>query len=524
VSTDRSFWGYFAANHAEIGRLTLEHCAMVGAAMALGVLVGVPLGILLTRKRRLAPLILGTTTTLQTIPSVALLGLLMLLPVVGGIGIRPAITALFLYSLLAIVENTFAGIEQVHRPTVDAGRGMGMTDAQILTFIELPQALPIIVAGVRISAVVCVATATVASYIGAGGLGDLIFRGVGRANNAMVAWGALPAIALSLIVHKALSAFEARLKEGPAGDYRRVLKWIGTLSAAALLGFGLWAAGLGGTDTVVIGSKPFTESELVGEMVAQLAEASGAQVERKFYMGGTVCFESVKGGTMDAYVEYTGTGLMSHLGLPAMTESARVYAKVKREYAQRWDLDWLAPLGFNNTYAMAMRRDEAERRGIAKLSDLRGRKLRCGFDEVFADRPDGYKGMLARGLSFCASVKQMNSGLMYQAVAKRETDVIDAYATDGRIVSLDLKILEDDLGFFPPYDAAVLVGPKLFRKAPGLREKLEELAGSIDDSEMARLNAEVDSKKRRAAEVAREFLTGKGLLQRAAQTGGPESP
>lgn len=505
------FWAYGAANKAEILRLTFEHCAMVGAAMALGVLAGVPLGILLTRKKKLAPVILGTATTLQTIPSVALLGLLMLLPVIGGIGIKPAIAALFLYSLLAIVENTYAGIEQVHRPTIDAGRGMGMTDAQILGFIELPQALPIIVAGIRISAVVCVATATIASYIGAGGLGDLIFRGVGRANNAMVAWGALPAIALSLAVHQCLSLFERRLKSGSSADLKRLLAGAGGAAALALALFGVWAAGLGGSKTVVIGSKPFTESELMGEIVAQLAEAAGAEVERKFYVGGTVCFESLKTGAMDAYVEYTGTGLMSHLGRPAMTGSSRVYATVKREYAKRWDIDWLQPLGFNNTYAIAMRKDAAKRLGISKLSDLRGRKLRCGFDEVFVDRPDGYKGMRAKGLAFCGDTKQMNSGLMYAALQEGKVDAISAYATDGRIVTLDLLTLEDDLGFFPPYDAAVLAGPKLFKKVPGLAAKLDALAGSVDDAEMARLNAEVDAKKRPAAEVAREFLASRGL-------------
>ena len=518
------FWAYFAANKAEIARLSFEHCAMVGAAMALGVLVGVPLGILLTRKKKLAPLILGTATTLQTIPSVALLGLLMLLPVIGGIGVKPAITALFLYSLLAIIENTYAGIGQAHAPTIDAGRGMGMTDGQILYFIELPQALPIIVAGIRISAVVCVATATIASYIGAGGLGDLIFRGVGRANNAMVAWGALPAIALSLAVHQALSALERGLKSGSAANLKRLFFGIGGAAALALALFGAWAAGLGASHTVVIGSKPFTESELLGEMIAQLAEAAGARVERKFYMGGSVCFDSVKNGLMDAYVEYTGTGLVAHLKEPAQTGSARVYAKVKREYRRRWGLDLLSPLGFNNTYAIAMRRSDAQARGLRSLSGLKGRGLRCGFDLEFADRPDGYPGLLRRYGEFCRETKQMNPGLLYAALANGELDAISAYATDGRIRTLDLVVLEDDRNFFPPYDAAVLAGPKLFRKAPGLAEKLESLAGSIDDAEMARLNAEVDSKKRRAAEVAREFLTGKGLLQGAAKTGGPESP
>ncbi len=507
-----TFVSYFTGNQGEILKLTLEHCGMVGAAMTLGILVGVPLGILLTRKKHLAPLILGVTTTLQTIPSVALLAILMLLPLIGGIGVKPAITALFLYSLLAIVENTYAGIEQVHRPTVEAGRGMGMTDTQILTFIEIPQALPIIVAGVRISAVVCVATATIASYIGAGGLGDLIFRGVGRANNAMVAWGAIPAIGMSLTVHTALTLFERRLQSRTAPNFKKIAILCGIGAALAISLFLFWTLDLTGGKKVIVGSKPFTESELLGEMVAQLAEASGATVERKFYMGGNVCFDSVKSGAMDAYVEYTGTGLVAHLKQPALTGSARVYDKVKRAYKKRWDLNLLTPLGFNNTYAIAMQRGEAEKHKLSSISNLKGRGLRCGFDLEFADRPDGYPGLVKKYGEFCKDVKQMNPGLLYQALANGELDTISAYATDGRIQTLDLVVMKDDLEFFPPYDAAVLTGPDLFAKVPGLQEKLEALAGEITDREMTRLNAEVDSKKRPAAEVAREFLTSLDLL------------
>ncbi|PCI38592.1 MAG: glycine/betaine ABC transporter substrate-binding protein [Elusimicrobia bacterium] len=497
-----SFFSYFTANRAEILKLTLEHCGMVSVAMSLGVLVGVPLGILLTRKKHLAPIILGATTTLQTIPSVALLALLMLLPLIGGIGFKPAITALFLYSLLAIVENTYAGIEQVHQPTVEAGRGMGMTDTQILTFIEIPQALPIIVAGVRISAVVCVATATIASYIGAGGLGDLIFRGVGRANNAMVAWGALPAIALSLMVHTGLTQFERRLQSKTAPNFKRIAVFFGIGTVLAFAVFGFLSPKLNAGKTIVIGSKPFTESEILGEMVAQLAESTGARVERKFYMGGNVCFESVKSGDMDAYIEYTGTGLVAHLKQPALTGSARVYEKVKHAYKERWDLNLLTPLGFNNTYAIAMRSTDA----VKTISQLKGRGLRCGFDLEFADRPDGYPGLVKTYGEFCGEVKQMNSGLLYQALANGELDAISAYATDGRIRTLDLAVLDDDREFFPPYDAAVLAGPNLFLKAPGLEARLNALAGKISDADMTRMNAEVDSKKRAPKDVVREFL------------------
>ena len=192
----------------EIAALSAQHAGMVSAAVGLGIVVGVPLGVAMTRQKRLVPLVQGLTATLQTVPSMALLGLLLLAPAVGGLGARPAITALFLYSLMAIVENTYVGIRQVDAATVLAGRGLGMTDAQLLRWIELPQALPVIVSGIRIATVASVGTATIASYIGAGGLGDLIFRGVSRGDSATVLAGAIPAIAMSLAAHVLLGGTE----------------------------------------------------------------------------------------------------------------------------------------------------------------------------------------------------------------------------------------------------------------------------------------------------------------------------
>jgi len=202
---------YFLENRAEILRLSGEHLALAAAALALALLAGVPLGAGLTRRRRWAPWVLGAAATIQTVPSVALLALLLLAPVVGGVGARPAIAALFLYALMTVVESVYAGITAVDPALVDAGRGLGMTEWQILRHVELPQASPVLVSGLRMSAVLCLGTATAASYIGAGGLGDLIFRGVGRGNALMVAWGAIPATLMAVGAHLALLRLERRL-------------------------------------------------------------------------------------------------------------------------------------------------------------------------------------------------------------------------------------------------------------------------------------------------------------------------
>lgn len=208
---ERSFWGYFAAHYPEIGYLALQHAAMVAVAMSAAAGVGLPLGVLLSRRPRLAGPVLGLATAVQTVPSVALLAVLLFAPVIGGIGARPAVTALFLYSLLAIIEGVHAGLRQVDPDLIETGRALGMSESQLLRLVELPLALPSVAAGLRLAAVTCVATATVASYVGAGGLGDLIFRGVGRAHDAMVAWGALPAILMSLAAHAGLTTLERRL-------------------------------------------------------------------------------------------------------------------------------------------------------------------------------------------------------------------------------------------------------------------------------------------------------------------------
>lgn len=208
---ERTFWGFFLAHRGEILRLSLQHAGMVAAALGGAALVGLPGGVWLARRPRWAGPVLWAAAAVQTVPSVALLAVLLLAPVVGGIGAKPAVAALFLYSLFAVLEGVHAGLRQVDPTLSDAGRAMGMTEWQLLAVVELPLALPAVAAGLRIAAVTCVATATVASYVGAGGLGDLIFRGVGRAHDAMVAWGAVPAILMSLAAHSGLTALERRL-------------------------------------------------------------------------------------------------------------------------------------------------------------------------------------------------------------------------------------------------------------------------------------------------------------------------
>lgn len=270
-----------------------------------------------------------------------------------------------------------------------------------------------------------------------------------------------------------------------------------------------------GPEPLRVGSKPFTESELLAEFVAQLAEADGARVERRPYLGGSVCFESLKNGDLDAYAEYTGTGLVNILGEPPVNDPALAFARVEAAFAERWNLDWTRPLGFENTYALVVKADRAAAEGWTRITDLKAQKksLVCGFDLEFADRPDGWKGLRAAyGLDACKTVKQMNPGLLYDALARGQVDLISGYSTDGRIATLGLATLADDRRFFPPYEAAVLLGPRARAKAPGLEARLKALAGKVSPEEMRALNAEVDSGGRRVRDAAAAFLRREGLL------------
>jgi glycine betaine/choline ABC-type transport system substrate-binding protein len=260
-------------------------------------------------------------------------------------------------------------------------------------------------------------------------------------------------------------------------------------------------AGCTGKPRLVVASKPFTESEIVAELIAQLAESQGVAVDRRFFVGGAVCFSGVKSGDIDVYAEYTGTGLADILHETPPREAKAAYERVKKRFQELYGLTWLAPLGFNDTYALVMRTP-------GKLSQLKG-PLRCGFDLEFVDRPDGYKGLAAKGYKFCGSVTQMSPGLMYDALANGQVDVISGYTTDGRIAALKLHVLEDDVRFFPPYQAAPLVGPGFFKKAPNLAAALEKV--KLDDAAMTKANLAVDIEKRSAKEVARALLKEQSL-------------
>jgi len=264
--------------------------------------------------------------------------------------------------------------------------------------------------------------------------------------------------------------------------------------------------------SLAVGSKNYTESVLLGEILAQKLEANGCTVDRRLNMGGTfVCDTAIRSGSIDAYVEYSGTALAAILKQPTINDPARVHAIVRDAYAKR-GLRWSPALGFNNTHAMSVRRADSERLGLHTISDLAKvtSTFQPGFGFEFSQRPDGWPGLIrAYGLQFAKAPRVMDLGLTYKAAAAGEVDFIAGNSTDGLIPSLGLVVLEDDKHFFPPYEAVVVQRMDIDRHCRGASAALESLRNSIDDDAMRRLNYEVDGKKRPVADVAREFLAAR---------------
>ncbi len=267
---------------------------------------------------------------------------------------------------------------------------------------------------------------------------------------------------------------------------------------------------------IVVGSKGFTEQLILGNIVALMMENNGFKVDRKIGLGGTViCHEAIVRGDINVYVEYTGTGLTTMLKKPVMKDPEEVYQVVKKDYEEKFKLTWLKPWGFNNTYCIVMRKDDAERLKVKKVSDLKplAKDLIFGGTIEFTARPDGVPGLTKHyGLTF-KDLKGMDPGLVYKAIAEKQVDVISGFATDGRIPAFNLVVLEDDLKFFPPYYAAPVVRMDLLAKAPQVADILNKLAGKISNIDMATLNYSVDGRKLDAETVARDYLKNRGLIK-----------
>ena len=510
-----TFWQFLQNNWIELVTLIKEHLVLVFISIVAAVVIGVPTGILLTRYRALRGPILGIANVMQTIPSLALFGFLIPLPFIGGIGTRTALVALVLYSLLPIIRNTVTGILGVEPSVREAAVAMGMTDGQVLRQVELPLAAGVIVTGIRVATVIAVGVTTIAAAVGAGGLGVYIFRGLRQYDNNLLLAGAVSAALLALAADFLLGLIEKRFSYERTRKSSTALKFV--LAGAALLvvlgAVGLWryAKTPATLNRVVVGSKDFTESALLAEILAQMLEARGVTVERRFELGGNLPHEAMISGTLDLYPEYTGTSYTAILQHTPITDPRAVYQQVKKEYADKFKVEVSQPLGFENTFAILVRGNDARQLNLKTISDAAShtRTWRAGFGQDFMSRADGYPGFSkAYNLNF-AEVREMDLSLTYIALSSKQVDLIAGNSTEGRIAQLDLVQLADDRRYFPPYEAVYLVRQDTLTRVPQLSEALTKLANAISTDEMRQLNYEIDGNKRDPKEVVRTWLAGK---------------
>ena len=489
-----------------------EHLVLVVSSVALALLIALPLGLAIQSHPRWRRLVLGLANAVQTIPSLAIFGLLLTVPLLGGIGSTPAVVALTLYALLPLLRGLLTGLQQVPPGLKQAGQALGLSGGQVLRYVELPLALPSLMAGLRVAAVIAVGVATIGAAIGAGGLGVFIFRGIATVNNTLLLAGALPAAAIALAADACLGALENHLIQGPRRPLQSSRLWQVIRQrwalAAALIGSALLAIVLGWhqlappgpAGSVVIGAKGFTEQQLLGELLAQeIEEHTSLQVRREFSLGSTfLCHEAVRQGRVDGYVEYTGTAWSAILKQPSgagASDRISLWNRARRLYAERYGLRMFPSLGFENTFAILIRQAEVQQLGLRTISQAvqPARGWRAAFGYEFLNRGDGYPGLASRyGLRFAAPPKAMDLGLTYRALADGQVDLIAGDSTSGLIPSLKLQVLLDDRHYFPSYDAVPVFNAASLERHPELVPVLENLAGRLSAATMQQLNAAVD--------------------------------
>ena len=444
---------YIIERLPEIWQRTGEHIFLAGVSTTIAVIIGIPLGILAFYRPGLRVPLMGIVSIFQTIPSLAML--VIFLALFQKIGVIPAILTLILYALLPIVRNTLTALQGIAPEIIEAARGIGMTEWQKMRLIRIPLGVPIIMAGIRTASVAGVGIATLAAFIGAGGLGEFINRGLALSNTRLIFLGAIPAALLALLVDLVLGFIEKVCDPKRNRHWSHRFRFTLKLSIIFIplfllipifISFSPWSSQTAGSfevnktksiNVIRIASKNFTEQLILAEMMAQMIEKrTDLSVDRKFNLGGTIiCHQALKRGEIDLYAEYTGTGLMAILQLPAMNNPDEVYDRVSGEYLNRFSLVWLEPFGFNNTYTLTVRKQDAMQNKWKVISDLIpvSSKMVAGFSGEFQERPDGYPGFQEVYKFKFGEVHDLDPGLIYEALAKGAVDVIDGYLTDGRI-------------------------------------------------------------------------------------------
>ncbi|SDQ57935.1 osmoprotectant transport system permease protein [Virgibacillus subterraneus] len=488
-----------------------EHLQISLMSLIIAIIIAVPLGLILTRYKRVAEPIIGVSAVMQTIPSLAVLA--FLIPFFG-IGTTPAIIALTAYGLLPILRNTYTGIKEVNPALKEAATGMGMNSLKRLTKVELPIAMPVIMAGVRTSMVLIVGTTTIAALIGAGGLGELILLGIDRgADLNLILLGAIPAALLAIALDFILRGFERVSKRTGFKSFIAMLIIAVLVVASPLLFTSAKKADL--TIGAKLGSEP---AILINMYKLLIEEETDLNVKLKPGLGKTsFVFSALENGSIDIYPEFTGTAIVTHLEQKANSNKKHeVYEQARLGMMEEFGMVMLEPMKFNNTYAVATTKEIANKHNLKSIGDLNKieNDITAGFTLEFKDRYDGYVGMQEIYNLDIANVKTMEPGIRQDALSNGEVDVIDAYATSSYMIEQDLVTLDDPENLFPPYQGAPLLRQDTLEKYPNLEKILNQLGGKITDDQMRQMNYQVDYEDKPPETVAREYLEEQGLIDK----------
>lgn len=486
----------------------IEHIQISFIALLIAALIGIPLGIILTKTKRTAEVVINIAAVLQTIPSLALLGLMIPL---FGIGVEPAIIALVIYALLPILRNTYTGIAEVDESLTEAARGIGMKPMRRLIKVEIPIAMPVIMAGVRTAMVLIIGTATLAALIGAGGLGDLILLGIDRNNTHLILIGAIPAALLAIV-------FDVVLRMIQKLSYKKGITLIVTIFTAVLL-VALAPLLSSRGDSITIAGKLGAEPSIITNMYKILIEEeTDYSVNVEDGMGKTAfLFNALESDEIDGYLEFTGTVLGELVNIPPdSNEAGAVYEQANTALDEQYNMTMLDPMAFNNTYTLAVKREFAEANGLETIGDLKSVEdiIKPGFTMEFNDREeDGYPAIQeAYNLNF-NDVVTMEPQLRYQAIESGDINLMDAYATDAELREYDMIILEDTEAVFPPYQGAPMFKQEFLDEHPEIIDPLNKLGGQITDEEMQDMNYRVSVEDESPYDVAKEYLEENNILE-----------
>ena len=494
--------------------LLLEHLEISLAAILIAIIAGGITGILISEYERAARPALSVINLLYTIPSISMLG--FLIPF-SGIGNTTAVIALTIYALLPMVRNTHTGIQNVDAAIIEAAEGMGSTRVQILYKIKLPLATPVIMSGIRSMVTMTIALAGIASFIGAGGLGVAIYRGITTNNSAMTIAGSLLIAALALVMDFFLGFVEKRMKARTV-EAKKMNRILAAVVAAVLVFISAGSLLFGGsTRTLKVATKPMTEQYILGDMMKLIIEQdTDLKVELTQGVGGGTSNiqPAMEKGEFDFYPEYTGTGWNMVLKEESLyTED--LFSELSGRYEEQYQMEWTGMYGFNNTYGLAVRKEIADKYNLKNYSDLKdvAGQLTFGAEYDFFEREDGYDALCrAYGLEF-KNTMDLDIGLKYQAASQGKIDVMVVFTTDGQLSDSGVTVLKDDKNFYPSYMCGNVVRKEVLKEHPELKEEFEKVTGILTDSDMARLNYKVETEGKEPEDVAREFLLERGLLQ-----------